>query len=105
MASFFSRLGSLFSGGGASGKVGEEDMREYEGLRLFAVPQKDGATYRVAGRIEKDIDGKTLVRNFIRADVINDFDEAKEFTFRKARQIVEQNGAALFSDGEPTRQV
>ncbi len=102
MASIFSRLGSLFSGGGSEGAT-EEVVRELDGVRVIATPIKEGGTYRVAGRIEKDVDGKLLVRRFIRADVVNDPTEATEFTLRKGQQIVEQNGPSLFSDGVEER--
>ena len=63
------------------------------------------AQYRLAGRIEKQVGDETLVRTFIRADVFSSADEAQEFTVKKARQIIDQNGAGLFGDGEKQRQV
>ena len=45
------------------------------------------------------------MRNFIRADVFTSSDDAVESTFRKAQQIIDQNGASLFGDGEKIRQV
>ncbi|MCO6185881.1 HlyU family transcriptional regulator [Rhizobium sp. L1K21] len=107
MASFFSRLGSLFTGrstddGGSSGK---EAVREINGLTVVAAPIKEGGTYRIAGRIEKEAEGKVMVRSFIRADVFNSPDEAVEFTFRKAEQIIQQNGSTLFQDGAEARNV
>lgn len=107
MASIFSRLGALFTGrpAAAGGHNPEQVMREMDGLKVFATPQKEGPTYRIAGRIEKETDGKLMVRKFIRADVVNDPDEAMEFTFRKAQQIIEQNGRTLFSDGAEERNV
>ena len=51
------------------------------------------------------MNGETLVRNFIRADVFTSVDDAVETTFRKAHQIIDQHGPALFGDGEKIRQV
>ena len=107
MASFFSRLGSLFTGrpAGDGGASANEAVREINGLKVVAAPIKEGGTYRIAGRIEKEAEGNVMVRSFIRADVFNSPDEAVEFTFRKAEQIIQQNGAMLFQDGAETRNV
>ena len=46
-----------------------------------------------------------LVRSFIRADLFSSREDTVAATFRKARQIADQNGASLFSDGAESRQV
>ena len=70
---------------------------------IFATPLREGNQLRLAGRIEKEVGGEVLVRNFIRADVFTSMDEAVDCTFRKARQIIDQNGPSLFADGEKSR--
>ncbi len=102
MASILSRLGSLFGGGSSSGSA-LEAVREVDGVKIIATPQKEGPAYRVAGRIEKEVDGRILVRRFIRADLVNDPEEVMELIFRKAQQIIDQNGPSLFSDGAEDR--
>lgn len=107
MASFFSRLFGGSSGAAseksAAGPVG--DPQTHEGCVIHATPIKEGSQLRLAGRIEKTVDGETLTRTFIRADVFTGADEAIEATFRKARQIIDQNGKSLFADGEKSRNV
>ncbi|TCL67212.1 HlyU family transcriptional regulator [Rhizobium sp. BK251] len=108
MASILSSLLSLFSGGGASSEKAEPAGAEpqvHAGCTIYATPQREGGQFRLAGRIEKQIDGDVLVRNFIRADIFSSSDDAVECTFRKAQQIIDQHGTSLFSDGEKTRQV
>jgi hypothetical protein len=100
--SFFSKIASIFGGGpsGAEAKgVAKEHMREIAGLRVFATPMREGAQFRIAGRIEKDQDGVTMTRDFIRADLFSTEDDAVDVTFRKAEQIISQSGRTLFSDG------
>ena len=111
MASFVSKILSIFTGGGADtgtaapSQVAVGEPQLYGDCMVFAVPQREGNQFRLAGRIEKQVDNETLVRNFIRADVFTSVDDAVETTFRKAQQIIDQHGASLFGDGEKTRQV
>ncbi len=105
MPSFFSKILSLFGGAAAPAAPKQVPPREYEGHRIFAEPIREGAQYRLAGRIEKDFDGEIRSRRFIRADVFTSEDDAVEFTFRKGEQIVQQNRASLFADGASTGNV
>lgn len=105
MASFLNSLLSMFSGGDkAPAKAAPEaEPQLYADCRIFASPMREGSQFRLAGRIEKDIDGVTLTRSFVRADVFTTMEDAVEYTVRKAQQIIDQNGASLFSDGEISR--
>jgi len=102
MPSFFSKFLSMFGGASAPAAPKESEPREYAGYRVFATPIREGAQFRLAGRIEKDADGEVLVRSFIRADVFTNEADAEEYTFRKAEQIIEQSRSTLFTDGKPT---
>jgi hypothetical protein len=108
MASIFSSIFSMFSGGAkpadtAAGVAAEPQL--YGDCTIYAEPQKEGGQYRLAGRIEKTVGEDVLVRNFIRADMFSSSDDAIECTVRKAQQIIDQNGSSLFSDGVKVRQV
>lgn len=113
MASILSNILSIFTGGGASATSAEKaggstisaEPQTHGDCTIHATPQREGNQFRLMGRIEKDMNGETLVRNFIRADVFTSADDALESTFRKARQIIDQNGPSLFGDGEKVRQV
>jgi hypothetical protein len=108
MASIFSSIFSMFSGGakpaGTAAGVAAEPLL-YGDCTIYAEPQKEGGQYRLAGRIEKTVGEDVLVRNFIRADMFSSSDDAIECTVRKAQQIIDQNGSSLFSDGAKVRQV
>lgn len=86
---------SLFSrlfGGGRS----EPDPEIHEGFRIIPEPQPGGGGYRLAARIEKEIGGETRVHHMIRADQVHDRDEAVAFSIRKAKQLIDEQGDALF---------
>ena len=105
MASFLSSIFSIFSGGSKPGTstAPAAEPRTHGDCVIFATPIREGNQLRLAGRIEKEVDGEVLVRHFIRADVFTSMDEALDCTFRKAGQIIDQNGPTLFSDGEKSR--
>lgn len=111
MASFLSNILSIFTGGSAERSPSKAAAAPsiapqlYGDCQIFATPQREGNQFRLAGRIEKQVNGETLVRSFIRADVFTSADDAAETTFRKAQQIIDQNGPSLFSDGVANRQV
>jgi hypothetical protein len=104
MASLFSKFFSMFSGGGAASSAAPAaEPQSHAGCTIYAEPMREGSQYRLAGRIEKQVDGKVMVRSFVRADMFTSMDDALECTFRKARQIIDQNGASLFADGAEHR--
>jgi hypothetical protein len=114
MASILSNILSIFTGGGASTTSAQKssgvptvaaEPQEHAGCTIYATPQREGSQFRLMGRIEKEVNGEVLVRNFIRADVFTASDDAVESTIRKAQQIIDQNGPSLFGDGEKVRQV
>lgn len=107
MASFISKiLGALSGASSDKPASGPSAPAQTHGdCTIHATPIREGNQFRLAGRIEKTVNGETLTRNFIRADIFPGSDDALEATFRKARQIIDQTGPSLFSDGEKNRQV
>lgn len=85
-------LSKLF--GGAGKPAPEPEI--YKDFRIFPEPQSGGGGYRLAARIEKEIDGETKVHHMIRADQIQSADEAKLYSLRKAQQLIDEQGDALF---------
>lgn len=104
MSSIFSKIASIFSGGGETAKPSAAaEPQEHAGCLIYAEPIREGSQLRLAGRIEKDVEGRKLVRTFVRADMFTSQEDALECTFRKARQIIDQNGPSLFADGVENR--
>lgn len=101
MASFFSKLfGGGSSGNDAGPKLGDPVV--HEGLIIRTAPEPEGSQFRLAGLIIKETDEGNLERKFVRADVFTSYDEAVDFTLRKGKQIIDEQGQRLFADGEPT---
>ncbi len=87
---------SLFSklfGGGAKAEPTPEIHKDF---RIFAAPQRDAGGYRIAARIEKDVDGETKIHNLLRADTVQSEDEAITFSIRKAKQVIDEQGERIF---------
>ncbi len=68
----------------------------HKDYRIFPQPIKEGAVYRIAARVEKDVGGGTKVHQLIRADTRSSAEEATEATIAKAKQAIDQLGDALF---------
>ena len=90
-------LKKLFAGGGAA-EPQAADPVEHEGFKIVAAPIRDGAAWRVAGRIEAEIDGEARTHTFVRADTFPDRDAAIETTVLKGRRIIDERGARIFDD-------
>ena len=87
-----SLLKKLFGGGGSSEPAGET----YKDFRIIPTLQKESDGYRIAARIEKEIDGDTKIHNLIRADTIASHEDATATTIAKAKQVIDEQGDRLF---------
>ncbi len=85
-------LSRLF--GGSSAPEPEPDI--YKDFRIFPVPVKEAGGYRIAARIEKDVAGETRVHQLLRADTVQSEEDAVAFSVRKARQVIDEQGDAIF---------
>ncbi len=101
MVSFFAKL---FGGGSSdtSASPKRSDPVEHEGLTIRAAPMPEGSQFRLAGVIIKTTDAGPLERLFVRADLFTTREEAEDFTVRKGKQIIDEQGQRLFADGAET---
>ena len=88
-------LSRLFGGGG--GTQSSQSTETYEGFTIILEPMKDGGSWRLAARIEKEIDGETKSHQLIRADTFQSADEASSAALVKAKQVIDEQGVALLS--------
>lgn len=72
------------------------EPEEYDGFFIFPEPEKEQGGFRIAARIEKDVDGETKTHHLIRADTVADYDEAVSATVLKAKQVIDQQGDRIF---------
>ncbi len=69
----------------------------HKDFRIYPEPIKEGASFRIAARVEKDVDGAVKVHQLIRADTRTSHDEAVEASVAKAKQAIDQLGETLFA--------
>ena len=86
-------LKKLFGGGGGSSAAPAE---MHNGFAIYAEPLKDGGTYRIAARIEKEIDGELKVHSLVRADTLQSLEEAITASTAKAKMLIDQQGESIF---------
>ncbi len=91
---------SLFSRlfGGSSGSTPEPEPELYKDFRIFAEPVKEGGVFRVAARIEKEVDGAVRSHRMVRADTCDSAEAARDVTTRKAKSLIDQVGDKIFVD-------
>jgi len=95
MASFIGRIfGALAGGGGDAPAAGA--VSEYKGYTISAAPKSDGGQWITAGTISREIDGETRVHDFVRADRHADREAAVAYSEKKAHQIIDEQGDAIF---------
>lgn len=87
---------SIFGSGSTPSSQAAEAI-EYKGCNIVAEPLKEGGQYRTAGKISKTIDGELRETKFIRADNNGDLKSAVEHSEYKAKQIIDEQGDAIFS--------
>lgn len=87
-------LSRLF--GRSSAPKPDPEPEIYNDFRIFVEPVREGGRFRVAARIEKEVGGETRTHSMIRADTCDSADAAEELTLRKARQMIDQMGEAIF---------
>ena len=63
---------------------------------IYPEPIAEQGGYRIAGRIEKEIDGETKVATFIRADTYSGADIARDASASKAKQVIDEMGDSIF---------
>ena len=87
----FSRL--FGKGVDAGSSVEPEAHGEY---RIYPEPKREAGGYRLCARIEKEISGKVVCHQLIRADVFSGKDEAAAASLAKARQVIDEQGDGIF---------
>jgi len=68
----------------------------HEGFLIFPDAMVDGKHFRLAARIEKDVNGELKVHQLIRADTFATADAANDAAVRKAKMLIDQMGEHLF---------
>jgi hypothetical protein len=88
-----SLLSKLF-GGKAKIKTVEPEL--YKGFLIFPEPVRDGGGFRIAARIEKEIEGDIKVHNLMRVDTLMSVESANQASIDKAKVFIDQVGDGVF---------
>ena len=91
-------LRRLFGAPAGNAPAEDADAVEHEGFTIIPAPLRDGSSWRVAGRITREVDGEVRSHQFIRADTFPDREAAIESAVFKGRRIVDEQGERLFYD-------
>lgn len=87
-------LSKLFGGGGGAAEPPKGE--DYKGFTIFPEPIREGKTFRLCARITGDVDGEVKEHRLIRADTLESEDAAIDAARRKAKQMIDEQGARLF---------
>lgn len=69
---------------------------EHKGFSITPTPIREGSTWRIAARIEKEVGGTPRVHELVRADTVASPDDARALSLQKARQMIDEQGDRLF---------
>ncbi|SEV98557.1 hypothetical protein SAMN04488515_0521 [Cognatiyoonia koreensis] len=88
-------LSKLFGGGPKTPHAAAQET--YKDFTITPAPMKEPGGYRIGATITKTVDGAAQTHQLIRADTINDYDEAVATCVRKSKQMIDEQGDKLFS--------
>jgi len=96
----FKRLFQSLKGGAK--ESGEQksvaaDPVSYKEMTITPAPISEDGQYKTAGSITQLVDGVEKKTEFIRADNHSTVEAAVDHSVNKAKQIIDERGAALFS--------
>ena len=73
------------------------DPVSYKEMTITAAPISEGGQFKTAGSISCVVDGVEKRTEFIRADNHTTAEAAVDHSVNKAKQLIDERGAALFS--------
>ncbi|POR56849.1 HlyU family transcriptional regulator [Bosea psychrotolerans] len=91
-------LKSLFGLGGKASATPAGPLKsiEHNGFTIHATPYQEGGQHQLCGVVEKEIDGELRQHRFVRADRFPGAEDAADFALVKGKQLVDEQGDALF---------
>ena len=92
--SFFKKL---FGGAPASASPKVAAREAYKDFIIEAAPMAEGGQYRLRAFILESEAGDARRATVIRADLFSSAEQATQFALMKARQVIDEQGAAVFN--------
>jgi hypothetical protein len=95
---FFTKIATLFGSGATTSSKSAYPSEEYKGLIITPQPKSDNGQYRIAGLIEKPVEGEEENKQhyFIRSDTVGSADSAAELALLKCKNYIDQMGDRIF---------
>jgi hypothetical protein len=91
-------LKRIFGGGGsASAEQAPGEELEHKGFLIRATPFKEEGQYQTCAVISKDVGGERKEHRLIRADRFPSMEDAVAASFRKAKQMIDEQGERIFN--------
>jgi hypothetical protein len=91
-------LKKLFGGGGGDSAAPQVTSREtYKDYIIEAAPMGEGGQYRLRAFILESDAEDARKATIIRADLFTSADQAAQFAVMKAKQVIDEQGATVFS--------
>ena len=90
---------NLFGGGSSTAEAaGDKVLGEesHKGFLIKAIEMKAGSELQLAGTIEKEVGGELKTYRFVRADRMSSRDDLIVLAIAKGRQIIDEQGEAIF---------
>ena len=96
MSIFKSLAARLFGAAPSPGVEAAMEAVEYKGYRIRPAPYAASGGFQTAGVIEKDFQDGVKEHRFVRAETHPSRDDAASFAVSKGKQIIDQQGDAIF---------
>ncbi|MEQ8658559.1 MAG: HlyU family transcriptional regulator [Hyphomicrobiales bacterium] len=93
--SFFKKLFGGSDSSGGSPKVASRET--YKDFIIEASPMAEGGQYRLRAFIVENEAENARRATVIRADLFTSADQASEFAVMKAKQVIDEQGSAVFN--------
>ncbi|MBP0617538.1 HlyU family transcriptional regulator [Jiella mangrovi] len=94
-------LKKLFGGSREAAEIPAPKVTEtldHAGFTIKATPMQEGGQFRLAALIEKEVGGTMKSHQMIRADMFSSKEDATQFALKKAQQVIDEQGEAIFRD-------
>ncbi len=90
-------LGRLFGKKEGGDSAPAAEITTYKDFQIHPNPGREGGSWRTGGKITKETPDGVKTHVFIRADTHTSREDAISFSVSKAKQIIDEQGDAIFT--------
>ena len=74
----------------------DKNVVSYKDFAITPSPIKEGTSFRISAKIQREVDCEMREHLLIRADTTGNVDEAIETSLRKSKQVIDEQGLGIF---------